>query len=106
MAESEKNTGKRAAAKKTTSRSRSSTHEKTEVVLADLRKGTRDSDSVRLLQKKLRVEVTGAYDGATQAAVRAWQNKNGFVGGRGLRLNEEQASKLLPRSVTFSDDSK
>jgi hypothetical protein len=109
MADSEKGdtssptekTGKRAPAKKTASRSRSSSHEGTEVVLADLRRGTHDSDSVRHLQKKLKIKQTGSWDGPTQQAVRTWQNENGFVGGRGLRLDERQASRLFGNDVTL-----
>lgn len=106
MAEAAKKT---AATKKTASRPRSSTHEKTEVVLADLHKGAAGSESVRHLQralgkkveKSLRPEITGTYDGYTQRAVRSWQNENGFVGGRGLRLDEEQALQLFGTGVSF-----
>lgn len=94
---------KRAAAKKTA--------RKTEIALADLRKGTMDSDSVRALQqalakkvgRSLKPELTGTYDGLTQRAVRAWQNENGFAGGRGLRLSEEQAVQLFGNRVYFTD---
>lgn len=97
---------KRAAAKKTAAK-------KIEIELAHLRKGTRDSDSVRALQqalvkkvdKSLKPEVTGTYDGFTQRAVRAWQNENGFDGGRGLRLSEEQAARLFGDLVSFINDS-
>lgn len=105
-----KKTGKRATAKKTASRSRSSSHERTEVELADLRKGTQDSESVRHLQralgkhvdKSLKPKVTGTYDGPTQQAVRTWQNENGYAGGRGLRLDERQASQLFGDGFTFA----
>jgi peptidoglycan hydrolase-like protein with peptidoglycan-binding domain len=98
MAESSssKSTQKRTAAKK-------AADQKSEVVLADLCKGTADSESVRLLQKKLQVKVTGTYDSSTQAAVRTWQNENGFLGGRGRRLDEQQASKLFGDDTTFTD---
>jgi peptidoglycan hydrolase-like protein with peptidoglycan-binding domain len=98
-----------AKGKKTASRSRPP-HERTEIVLADLRKGTEDSESVRHLQralgkhvdKALKPKVTGNYDGLTQRAVRTWQNENGHEGGRGLRLDERQASQLFGDGFSFT----
>lgn len=72
------------------------------VTVADLRVGTADSDSVRTLQQKLGVPVTGTYDGPTQSAVRRWQNSNGFAGGRGLRVSTEQAEALFGDDVDLT----
>lgn len=90
VSSSKKSPGKRATKK---------TAEKPEVLLSDLRRGTANSTSVELLQKVLKVKITGTYDSATQAAVRTWQNQSGFSGGRGLRLDEQQASKLFGTKV-------
>jgi peptidoglycan hydrolase-like protein with peptidoglycan-binding domain len=89
--------------------------EKTIVVLSELRKGTPNSDSVRHLQtrlrqpsagldKEIRPEVTGTYDGLTQRAVRAWQNGSGFTGGRGLAVSLTQAEKLFGKDFSFKQE--
>jgi hypothetical protein len=61
----------------------------------EVRFGAQDSDTVREVQEKLGLEQTGDYDATTMRAVQAWQNRSGFVGGRGIWLNEAQLSKLL-----------
>jgi hypothetical protein len=93
---------KKSAAKKTSKRSSSKstdTDEKNytsgEVHPSDLKMGTKDSDSVRRLQTALGANVTGNYDRSTQLAVRSWQKRHGFDGGRGLQVGETQAKVLF-----------
>lgn len=74
-----------------------------QVHLADLRIGTRNSDSVRRLQTALGTNVTGTYDRGTQMAVRSWQRSNGFEGGRGIQVGSVQAERLFGDNYTVVD---
>jgi hypothetical protein len=87
---------------------------KGQVSAAELLQGTEDSDSVRRLQhalgnvenlpSDLKPKVNGHYDAATARAVRWWQNNHGYVGGRGINPNQEQAAKILGDDYTVVDE--
>jgi hypothetical protein len=77
------------------------------VHLKRLKLGHKDSDSVRLLQKRLnkvllrgaaKLPVTGNYDKQTRAAVRLWQMNVDGASGRGAdgALGPRQARALFP----------
>lgn len=70
------------------------------LVVSDLRYGVKDSDSVRKLQAALGVNESGTFGPDTMNALAAWQNKNGFAGGRGIQMNQAQADKLLGSSLS------
>lgn len=81
-----------------------------EVRVPEVTRGTADSDSVRRVQhaltkmdglpKDIGLKVTGDYDGPTMLAVRWWQNNNGYRGGRGIRPDSRQLTKLLGDDYT------
>jgi hypothetical protein len=75
------------------------------VDVKDLRINTRNSDSVKRLQSRLGLNVTGNYDANTMLGVRVWQNKNGFAGGRGQVVSQAQAERLFGARYDVQADS-
>jgi peptidoglycan hydrolase-like protein with peptidoglycan-binding domain len=86
---------KTAAAEKPAEKVEAKKPDEQRVVLEDLKIGTTDSESVRRLQEALGTNVTGDFEGGTQRALKAWQNKRGFEGGRGIQVGAEQAKLLF-----------
>lgn len=70
----------------------------------DLQSGVTDSDSVRRLQHVLKVDTTGDYDVATRRAVQRWRVANDLPAGRGTSVDGDQASRILGREYTVSDE--
>lgn len=68
---------------------------KGDVDLTELKMLVKDSDSVRRLQTALGTNVTGDFDRGTMMALKSWQNKMGFEGGRGRQVNPDQAKLLF-----------
>lgn len=65
------------------------------VYQAKLVKGQKGSQSVRKLQKRLGLKVTGTYNQATVEKSAKWQQGNGWPEGDGTRWGAKQLNKLF-----------
>lgn len=65
------------------------------VYVSKLHYGQRNSDSVRSLQRRFGLIVTGNYGGATRDRVRTWQRHQGGTPDDGSHLTEGQARKIF-----------
>jgi len=65
------------------------------VYVAKLREGQRNSDSVRRLQHRLGIPVTGTWDVDTTAAVALWKRRHGWPDEEGRAIGPAQAHRMF-----------
>lgn len=66
-----------------------------EVLVSELNEKAGKNDSIRKLQRRLKLKVTGSWNVQTHDAVEKWQERNGWENGEGHRLSSAQANKLF-----------